>query len=401
MFEFVDEAIIAAQKALEDFEPQIFKGKDAKHLVERFSHLERLAAAGKAMAARRVADSGAWRSEGVRSPAHWMAKTTGTSVGHAVNVLETAERVVQLPATNRALRAGQLSQEQAQAIASAAAACPEKEENLLSAASRESLKDLKDECARVRASALPDELHRLERVRRSRRVRTWTNSDGAFRLDASLTPADGATLLAALEPHKEQVFNEARKEGRRESFEAYAADALVRMAEASASGGGGSRKDAKAVVHVRVDHSALVRGATEAGEVCEIPGVGPIPVATARSLAEDAWICALVTDGEDIKAVSSMKKTIPARMRRAVEERDQTCAVPGCDVRHNLEIDHTLPRHKGGPTQLDNLDRLCKWHHYLKTHRGYGWVGTRGNRVWRGPPDHPDAPSGAFSTRCI
>ena len=34
-----------------------------------------------------------------------------------------------------------------------------------------------------------------------------------------------------------------------------------------------------ATVHVLVDHGALMRGGTAAGEVCEIPGVGPVDVA--------------------------------------------------------------------------------------------------------------------------
>jgi hypothetical protein len=239
----------------------------------------------------------------------------------------------------------------------------------------------------VRAAALPDEVERHERIRRGRRLRHWTDPVGAFRLEARLTPEDGATVLAALEPIKERVFERARKEKRREPFEAYAADALVEMAQEAIGGSvEGSRKAPKAMVHVRVDHSALVRGATEAEEICEIPGVGPIPVATARALAEDAWICALVTDGADIKAVSSSKRRIPARLRRAVEERDQTCAVPECDVRHPLQIDHTTPVHEKGPTQLDNLDRLCHWHHYLKTHRGYRLNGPReGPRTWDPP----------------
>ena len=386
MFELIDEAIIAAQKAVEDFEPEVFDGKAAAQLVQRFAHLERLAAAGKGLAARRVADSGAWRSGGDRSPAHWMAKATGTSVGQAVGVLETAERLTELPATDQAVRAGQLSPEQAREVASAAAASPAAEEKLLSSASRESLRGLKEECARVRAAALPDELERHEKIRRRRCLRHWTDPDGAFRLQALLTPEAGATVLAALEPLKESVFKRARTEGRREPYEAYAADALVEMARAAASGGDGTGSGPGAVVHVRVDHAALVRGATEADEVCEIPGVGPIPVATARSLAEDAWICALVTDGTDIKAITSQKRRISAHLRRAVEERDQTCAVPGCDVRHPLQIDHSIPVHERGPTRLDNLDRLCIWHHYLKTHRGYRLLGSRsGLRTWVGP----------------
>lgn len=390
MFELVDDAIVVAQKAVADFEPEVYDGSAASLLVQRFAHLERVAAAGKALAARRVAESGAWRKNGDRSPAHWMATTTGTSVGQAIGVLETAERLSELPATAQAVRAGQLSEAQAREITSAAAASPESEQRLLSAASREGLRGLKNECARVRAAALPDEAERHERIRRGRRLRHWTDPEGAFRLEARLTPDAGATFLAALEPIKERVFERARKEGWRESYEAYAADALVELTEVASAGGGASRPGPKATVHVRVDHAALVRGATEGEEVCEIPGVGPISVATARALAEDAWICTLVTDGADIKAVSSMKRRIPTRLRRAVEERDQTCAVPACDVRDHLQIDHTIPIHERGPTRLDNLDRLCRWHHYLKTHRGYRLNGARdGARTWDAPAGGP------------
>ena len=42
-------------------------------------------------------------------------------------------------------------------------------------------------------------------------------------------------------------------------------------------------------MNVRVDHSAFLRGHTEAGEVCEIAGVGPIPVSVAQRLADDAF----------------------------------------------------------------------------------------------------------------
>jgi len=47
----------------------------------------------------------------------------------------------------------------------------------------------------------------------------------------------------------------------------------------------------------------------------------------------------------------------------------------GCNVRDHLEIDHIVPLAEGGPTSLDNLARLCRWHHGLKTHRGYRLLG--------------------------
>ncbi|MGH2704161.1 MAG: hypothetical protein ACRDJ4_03430 [Actinomycetota bacterium] len=77
-----------------------------------------------------------------------------------------------------------------------------------------------------------------------------------------------------------------RREGRAESHEALAADALVEMAEhARTCEHDQLAHGPVARVHVRVDHSALLRGHSVSGEICEIPGVGPIPVAVAESLA--------------------------------------------------------------------------------------------------------------------
>ena len=42
------------------------------------------------------------------------------------------------------------------------------------------------------------------------------------------------------------------------------------------------------MLHVVVDYDALLRGHTVAGEQCEIPGFGPIPVTLARQMADDA-----------------------------------------------------------------------------------------------------------------
>lgn len=377
----------ALQKEVERLDPDVLTGPDAARLVEAFTRIERLSAAGKALAAGRVAASGAWQSSGERSPAHWMAKTTGTSVGEAAGLIETAARLKELASTSQALRAGELSAPQVKEIASAAAAAPAAEAELLQAAQSDTLMGLKERCAQVRAAALPDENERYARIRARRRLRHWTDPDGAFRLEALLTPDAGACVLAALEPVKERVFQAARKAGIRESYEAYAADALVAVcADArdcgEESGGGGP----KALVHVLVDHNALTRGEVAAGETCEIAGVGPIPAATARALASDSILSALVTDGSDIRSVCNMGRTIPARLRTALLARDRKCCVPGCDARDHLQIDHIKPLSEGGRTTLENLDRICPHHHYLKTHRGYGLGGPPGARTWE-PPD--------------
>lgn len=39
--------------------------------------------------------------------------------------------------------------------------------------------------------------------------------------------------------------------------------------------------------------------------------------------------------------------------------------------------------------RLDNLARLCSWHHYLKTHRGYRLSGGPGSWRFEGPDSEP------------
>jgi len=68
---------------------------------------------------------------------------------------------------------------------------------------------------------------------------------------------------------------------------------------------------------------------------------------------------------------------------------DRTCAVPGCAKRLGLEIDHRLVDYGDhGPTELDNLVRLCPQHHYLKTHGGWRLEGKPGAWEWVAP-EHP------------
>ena len=106
MFEKLDEVCEVLQELIGALEPREMEPEDAAAAMEKFSVVEKLGAAGKAFAAKRVAESGVWRKEGERSPAHWMAKKTGEPVGQAVSVLETARRMDHLPRTGEAYRSG-------------------------------------------------------------------------------------------------------------------------------------------------------------------------------------------------------------------------------------------------------------------------------------------------------
>ncbi|MCA1690751.1 MAG: DUF222 domain-containing protein, partial [Actinobacteria bacterium] len=242
-------AVVAGmRRSVAALEPGCLTGEQAARLLDLFAEAERLAVAGRTLVARRVEETNLWRREGTRSAAEYVTARTGTSVGSAQGSLDTARRLEDMPA-------------------SAAGAPMATEEELLAAARTGSVARLRERCRQARAAGEPDEVARHRAVHRSRYLRHWTDSDGAFRMDVRTTVDAGAVVLAALEPHRNRCFQAARAAGGRESAQAYGADALVALARACSHGGDGP-SGPRAMVHVRVDHTALVRGRTEAGETC-------------------------------------------------------------------------------------------------------------------------------------
>src|SRR4029079_12812720 len=121
----------------------------------------------------------------------------------------------------------------------AAARDPGEEQRLLKRAERDTAKQLRDECRRVK-NAGRDERAIYEAIRRERSLRTWTDGDGAFCGAFRTTPDAGARMLAALDAEIERVFKAARSEKRHESRQAYAMDALESLV---CAGGSGKRPD--------------------------------------------------------------------------------------------------------------------------------------------------------------
>lgn len=374
-------------------EPDRVATDDATALLERFAAIERRAAAGRILLAYRAAEGNTWMKAGHRHPASWLAEVAGTGVGDGLRTLAMSERGVWLPDTQDALRQGRLSPQQAHEITSAAHANPSAEFDLLAAAEVDSLKQLKERARKAKARALSDEelAEREDRIERTRFLRTWTDDEGAMRLDAKVSPVAGARFMAALEAEAKSVFDEARAQGRQESEGAYLVDALLRLVTRPGDGEGTS----KVVVHLRAPLAAFLPGDLAEGEdVCEIPGIGPVSRATAERLLGPAYLKLFITDGVDVQSVVHLGRAVPAHVLSALEERDPICVVPGCMVARGLEIDHwKVPFAEGGPTALWNLARLCRHHHQLKTYRGWELVGGPGKwefrkpgEVWEEPP---------------
>ena len=269
----------ALREVVAGLEPETLTADAAAGLVDTFATIEKLAGAGKALAARRVADSNLWRGAGERSAAHWLARRSGTSIGNAMATIETAARLGELPAVDAAVRAGELSAVQANEIASAAAADPDAQAELVAVARDNGVAGLRDKCRRVRAAAAPDEMARHRAIHASRSLRHWNDPDGAGRLEGRFTPEVLAELLVALEPFEADAFRVARNEGRREGFDAYRADALVALARAGRDGNGGGSAGGSSgprhTVHVVIDHAALVRSTARRVSAARWRAAGP------------------------------------------------------------------------------------------------------------------------------
>jgi hypothetical protein len=367
-------AVAALDAVLRALEPDRYDAACAARLVELFSRGERLCAAGKALAARRVEETGVWRAEGARSGAHWLAAKSGATVGDAERALRTVRALDALPATEAAFRAGALSATQASEITETAAGAPETEAGLLATASETTVKVLRDECRRRRAESIADDAAWAARLQAGRRLDRWTDPDGMGRGDWKLPPAECARVNRAIDDEIEALWRFARREGRREPRAAYAADALVNLVLR------GPTKPPE--VKVTIDDSAAARGHVEVGERCEIDGYGPVPVTVARAMMQDASVSVLVRDERDeIAATTRAKRTIPRGLRRRLEHRDPACANQSCRGEGPFEIDHIIPIDAGGRTNDENTWRLCRHCHRLKTY--FGWrvrLDTEGRR---------------------
>jgi hypothetical protein len=385
MLDRLGSLIEALQGCIDGLDTAQLDGGEAMELCDRFAQVERLGAAGRMFTAHRVKETEVWRRGGSRTAADWVARHTGCDPERAKDGLETAGRLPDCPFVAAELRAGGLSEAQAHVIADAAAVRPEAEARLVEFAHTNSLRRLREECRRVK-NADDSAAEEYKRVHRSRALKTWVGRDGATCGTFRLTSDAGATFLAAIEERKAKHVKAERHEGRREPFEAYAADALVELVTEE-RGGSGGRTRPKTMVIVHVAYEALCRNALADGEVCEIAGIGPVPLDVAQSLAADSILRVLVTKGGQPMAVTPGVRTIPRALRLLLEARDRSCVVPGCDVSRGLQVDHRKPFAQLGPTDLDNCGLLCKLHHDMKTYLGYR-LERRADGSWTfTPPD--------------
>ncbi len=499
-------------------DPDLMTGAQAAAAVEDLAVADKALSSTLMFVALRVARTNAWQGQGYKSAADWLAAKAGVSVREAHRLLGTAKKAEGLDKTKEAMKRGDLSPDQADAVTDAATADPDAEEDLLGCAARDTNQNLSEEAAKRKAAAT-DSAARERRIRQQRSLRTGTNAEGAFWARIYGPGMDAARFEALIRPFEEIVFRQHRREGRRDTYENRRYDAFMLMLAfyaqlatatrgstppepetapqpeaapaASSTGSGGAPARAGAAsgrrpgpetqeasgeppapgdadqtptpanadspvsgppdpesaappggpppstpppdgpasgsptgsppqpqptwsppwdpdqaaplpakvpggdnvkVIVNVDHTALLRGHSVAGETCEIAGIGPVSVQAVRDiLAGDPFLAVVVKKGRDVVTVAHHGRGLNAAQRTAIEAGGLRCSNIACNRTVAIQIDHRTPYADDPVTKLDNQDPLCPDCHRLKTHRGHHLEPGRGPRRLL-PPGHPDNP---------
>ncbi|SDS68886.1 HNH endonuclease [Friedmanniella luteola] len=217
-----------------------------------------------------------------------------------------------------------------------------------------------------------------ERLNEDRRhVELRAARDGSWRGELRLTGPVGVKLRAVLDPLARprtdtvpglqvgtvEVPDE-RTHGQRvhDALEEVC-DRILRSGDLPESGG------IPATVLVTIDHDSL-RERTGFGQTSD----GTlIPTGTLLELASAAEIIPTVLDRAGaVLTLGRTRRIASPSQTLALAARDRGCSFPGCDLPPTwCERHHIVPWIEGGPTDLDNLTLLCRYHHHNFASRGW------------------------------
>ena len=136
----------------------------------------------------------------------------------------------------QALKDGELSTRQAHAVGQGRSGRPRpRRRSCVEQATGDanvSVKEIEQDSARIVNAASGDtETERAARIRQNRAFRVGSNGDGSSWAHITGPTAEVARLEAAIKPLLNDIFIDAREQGRRESRDAYAFDALMALTD--------------------------------------------------------------------------------------------------------------------------------------------------------------------------
>jgi hypothetical protein len=378
----LEKTVAQARRLLGSPDLDQVRGDDVARVASLYAELERLGTSGVALMAPRVAESGDYAKKGHGTAADWLGHISGTSPTAARRCLKNAKAVADSPSVQQALKEGDVSAAQLEILAGAATTGEDAVEQLIPLVQKVSLRELADESARLRAEgrSTEDERARRDRTDKFRHLSWRQDPNGGIRFEGSCDDVAWARVAPGIDRRAARLQRQAHQAGSDESLGAYRLDALLEILGGQGSG------TARPHTLLLINAESIRRGRTARGELCEIEGIGPVSVEAATELMGEGSLQILVRDGVDVRTITKTTRAIPQALTMALVVRDRVCAVPGCGESDHLQVDHRdVDYSKGGPTELDNLCRLCVYHHDLKTHGGWRLEGKPGAWRWVAP----------------
>ena len=343
-----------------------------------------------------------WKEYGRKSAADWLSWRTGMSLGIARERVRVARALERLPLIDEALAQARISFSKARALTRVAT--PENESELLVTARCATAHQLEQLCRKFRHVAA-EQVEGRPRVSRTegRWLRVRDLGDGYARTTIQAPVEETAELLESVHASCSLARAHAAEEARRKQAEAPPTDTPRR--DAATSG----EQSAPPAYHPaeaedrstfnRVDGLlAICRAFRENPEFASdrlaraevfvetsldtLAGAAPAPALlqdgtalspeTARRLACDAAVVPFAKGGDGaVLGVGRRSRTVPARLARALRLRDRHSRFPGCVNTISLDAPHVRHWAQGGSTDLDNLARLCGYHHWCLHEGGF------------------------------
>jgi hypothetical protein len=317
--------------------------------------------------------------------ANWLRSTNHLSLGAARAEVAAGRALTgRFTATAQALAAGDISAEQARAIARTLDELPPElsddqvhagEATMLDHAHQLGPKEL-ERCSRHLLDVLAPEIaeakdaERLEKQRkqaeRTRYLRMGNDGHGSTYGRFKLAVGDGEALRAVIDAiAKRDLTGDdiTAGSGDMRTLDQRRADALVEITGAyQRCGDGPANGGDRPRVNLLLDYRTLVDGLAPA---LLLDSGEHITAQEARLLACDADILPIVCNGQgEPLDVGRQQRLFSGALRQALAVRDQGCSFPGCDKPpRDCDAHHLIPWWHHGQTALDNGTLLCRFHH--------------------------------------
>jgi hypothetical protein len=402
----LNQTLANLQGLVRDVRPESVSGDQTLEIVERLTKIQRAASSGIALVAPVVVETGSFAKAGHSSAPDWLGAVTGWSAGAAKGLLSAAGRAASSPELTEALHEGGLSSDQLKLISKTTAEVKGATGDLLGligeGASHQELTDKSDQMRSAGRSKETERIRR-DRIHDTRHFRWHKDECGGIRFGGFCDEVTWSIVAPGLEAETVRLWKAAGSgESGHDSLEAHRLDAFIDLwgsglpadpdADDSSRPPQRPSRSLRPQTVVIINAESLRRGTTQGDELCEIDGIGTISVEAAKELIGEGGLQYLIKEGFDIKTMTKPTRHVYKCIDMALLVRDRCCVRPGCGNRLGLERDHRRVDYKDdGPTELDNLCRLCPRCHDLKTYGGWKLTGGPGDWRWVAPKNPPSA----------